>query len=76
MTLEAAMEIGETIGPVTISRDTTKIKGGSFMCVRVSIDIFRPLCRGRKVTFDEDSESWVSFQYERLPNICFWYAIS
>ena len=37
MTPEAAVEIGETIGPVTVSKDTTKIKGGSFMCVRVSM---------------------------------------
>ena len=22
--------------------------------------------------FDEDNEGWVSFQYERLPNLCYW----
>lgn len=71
MTLEAAVEIGETIGPVTVSRDTNEMKGGTFMHVRVAIDISRPLCRGRKVMFEEESKSWLSFQYERLPNICF-----
>lgn len=73
MTPEAAVEIGETIGPVTVSRDVAKMKGGgTFMRVRVNVDISKPLCRGRKVTFDDDLENWVSFQYERLPNICFW----
>lgn len=72
MTPEAAVEIGEMIGTVTVSRDTAEMKGGTFMHVRVTVDISRPLCRGRKIMFDEDSESWVSFQYERLPNICFW----
>lgn len=71
MTPEAAVEIGETIGPVTVSRDTNEMKGGTFMHVRVAIDISRLLCRGRKVMFDEESKSWLSFQYERLPNICF-----
>lgn len=42
------------------------------MRVRVSVDVSRPLCRGRKVAFAENKEGWVSFQYERLPNLCFW----
>ena len=25
------------------------------------------------MTFEEGLERWVSFQYERLPNVCFWY---
>lgn len=48
------------------------MKGGTFMRVRVSIDVSRPLCRGKKVSFDENKEGWVSFQYERIPNLCFW----
>lgn len=47
------------------------MKGGTFMRVRVSVDVSRPLCRGKKVSFYEN-EGWVSFQYERLPNLCFW----
>ena len=42
------------------------------MRVRVSVDITRPLCQGRKVNFEEVLEGWVSFQYKRLPNIYFW----
>lgn len=57
MTPEAAVEIGETIGHVIVSRDTAEMKGGTFMGVRVTMDISRPLCRGRKIMLDEDSES-------------------
>lgn len=42
------------------------------MRIRVAVDITRPLCRGSKVAFEENKEGWVSFQYERLPNLCFW----
>lgn len=49
MTPEAAVEIGETIGHVIVSRDTAEMKGGTFMRVRVTMDISRPLCRGRKI---------------------------
>lgn len=40
-----------------VSRDIVEMKGGTFMRVRVTIDISRPLCKGRKLTFAEDSES-------------------
>lgn len=72
MTEKTAKEIGETIGPLIYPRDVSDWKGGTFLRVRVRIDTTRPLCRGRRVTFEEGLERWVSFQYERLPNICFW----
>ncbi|XP_050259025.1 uncharacterized protein LOC126704027 [Quercus robur] len=71
MTPETAIKIGESIGEVVMSRDESKMRGGTFMRVRVWVDVSRPLCRGRKVNFEDDLEGWVSFQYERLPNICF-----
>nr|POE85857.1 uncharacterized protein CFP56_18206 [Quercus suber] len=72
MNPETAIEIGESIGEVIIPQNASEMHGGTFMRVRVLVDISRPLCRGRKVNFEEDLEGWVSFQYERLPNICFW----
>ena len=42
------------------------------MRVRVLVDISQPLCRGKVLTLDDDKELWVSFRYERLPNICYW----
>ena len=43
-----------------------------FLRVRVILDISKPLSRGRKITLDDGSVGWVSFKYERLPNICSW----
>ena len=72
MTLETAIEIGESIGEVVMPRDDSEMRGGTFMRVRVWVDVSCPLCRGREVNFKDNLEGWVSFQYERLPNICFW----
>lgn len=44
----------------------------SFMHVRVTIDITQPLCHGRIICLYDDQDQWVSFKYERLPNICYW----
>ena len=45
---------------------------GSFMQVRVMVDISQPLCRGRMVTLVDNRELCVSFKYKRLPNLCYW----
>ena len=73
LNVEAVAEfIGETIRLVIKSNDPIEMKGGTFMRVRVMVDVTRPLCRGRRISFDEEVEGWVAFQYEQLPNICFW----
>lgn len=56
MTTEAATSIGETLRAVSIPRDKTKMRRGSFMRVRVVVDITKPLCRRRIVTWDQNSE--------------------
>uniref|UniRef100_A0A7N2R2G9 DUF4283 domain-containing protein n=1 Tax=Quercus lobata TaxID=97700 RepID=A0A7N2R2G9_QUELO len=72
LTTDVAINLGESIGKVYIPKDTTEMRGGNFMRVRVTINILEPLCRGRRVMFDENNDGWVSFMYEWLPNICFW----
>ena len=52
--------------------DFSVMEGGDFLRVRVILDISKPLSRGRKITLDDGSVGWVSFKYERLPNICYW----
>lgn len=69
---EVASGLGETLGVVTMPKDHTEMRGGNFLRVRVAIDVSEPLCRGRRVKFDENEEGWVSFMYERLPNLCYW----
>lgn len=56
LTVEAALSIGETIGTVMKSRDSKEMRGGNFMRVRVAIDIKKPLCRGRKISWDQTGE--------------------
>ena len=64
MTPETTEFIDETIGPVIKSNDLMEMKGGTFMRVRVMVNLIRPLCRGRRISFDEEAQGWVAFQYE------------
>ncbi|KAL0013375.1 hypothetical protein SO802_000444 [Lithocarpus litseifolius] len=71
--LEVAMEIVSVMGNVDVRM--SKERGSSnfnFFRTRVSVDITKPLCRGRRITMSSGKEGWVSFKYERLPNICYW----
>ena len=61
LTVEAALSIGETIGTVTKLKDVGEMKGGSFMRVHVEVDISKPLCKGRKISWDQNSEGWAAF---------------
>jgi len=45
---------------------------GNVMRIRVRVNTTLPLCRGRIFTLDNESKGWVSFKYERLPNVCYW----
>lgn len=42
------------------------------MRVRVVVNITKSLCRGRKVTFSQNSNIWISLKYKKLSNCCFW----
>ena len=72
LTKEVAFKLGDTLGTIIKSRDLSDMRGGTFMRVRVSLNILDPICRGRRITLGQNSEGWVSFSYERLPNICYW----
>ena len=71
LTTRVAVSIGETLGVVAIPKDRSEMRGGNFMRVRAVIDITKALCRGRHVSWSLESEGWVSFKYERLPNLCY-----
>ena len=66
------MAIGDTLGEVIRSDNFSEMFGGNFIIVRVAIDISQPLCRGRAISFGDNAEGFVSFKYERLPNLCYW----
>ena len=67
-----AEDICEAIGRVDRSTKASGSKGGNYVRVRVTMDVYQPLYRGRVVTLEEGGKTWVSFRYERLPNICYW----
>ena len=72
LTDEVAFKLGDTLGNVIRTGDSSDMRGRTFMRVRVSLNILEPICRGRCVTFGQNSEGWIYFSYERLPNICYW----
>nr|XP_023897161.1 uncharacterized protein LOC112009046 [Quercus suber] len=69
---EVAIQICEATGTILSSEDSLDIDGGNFIRVRVQVDISQPLCRGRLINLEDGKEHWVSFKYERLPNLCYW----
>ena len=70
MNPKVAEGICSIVGTI-IPKAETEMNGGSFLRVRVSVDVTRPLSRGRMVSVEQGKENWVSFKYERLPNICY-----
>ena len=72
MTKEVAESIYDTIGTVCRSIGGVDEEGGRFIRVKVNLDISLPLCQGRVVSLEKGDKIWVSFKYERLPNICNW----
>jgi len=42
------------------------------MRIRVLMDVSLPLCCGRVISVESGKIMWISFKYERLPNICYW----
>ena len=67
-----AKQICEAMGNVIQTENPSECDGGSFIQVRVAVNISLPLCRGRLITLENDEAHWVSFRYECLPNVCYW----
>lgn len=70
--VKATVNLRETLGTVSKPKDAAKIRGGNFMRVQVVVDVMKPLCKGRMITWDQGREGWVSLMYECLPNMCYW----
>jgi len=72
MNVKVVEKICKVVGQVIHSNDPAKTERDKFMRIRVEMDISLPLCRGRVVSMENGKKSWVTFKYERLPNICYW----
>lgn len=58
-----AKEIVSIAGKVVQSKENSdKYEGSNFVRVRVSIDITKPLSRGRKIGKSNGEEGWASFK--------------
>ena len=69
---EIAEQICQPLGLILHPNEASEFDGGSFIRVRVLLDISQPLGRGRLITLEDGKNNWVSFKYERLPNLCYW----
>ena len=68
-----AEKLYAVVGTIWQDVDEAETDGGSFLRMKVIIDINKPLCRGRLISLPHGEQSWVAFKYERLLNICYWY---
>jgi hypothetical protein len=65
------VKIGETMGRVEqVAVADDDVGWGSFLRVRVVINLFTPLDRGRELVLS-GSTCWVSLKYEKLPEFCY-----
>lgn len=71
MTKAVAEEICVIVGDVCRLIGGVDEDGGSYIRVKVTLDISLPLCRSRLVSFENGKQLWVQFKYEHLPNICY-----
>ena len=69
---DVAEDLCDTMGIVDRNSSDVEVDRGSFIRVRVRVDISLPLCKGRVLSIEDGEEHWVTFKYEHLPNICYW----
>ena len=72
MIIKVAKKICGVMGEVIKKFEPKTCDGGNFIHVKVLVDITLPLCRVCLISLKDDKQVWVSFKYERLPNICYW----
>ncbi|KAJ1422241.1 Zinc knuckle CX2CX4HX4C [Sesbania bispinosa] len=70
-TVRMGFKIGACMGRVQeVEIFETKEKGIYLRCL-IEMDVTKPLLGGISVGSKEDGVSWISFQYERLPQFCY-----
>lgn len=72
MTTEVRDSIGSSIGSLLQTTETEE-KGnkGSYLRVRVRVDISKPLSKVRKIWLENRVIGWAALKYEHLPNFCY-----
>jgi hypothetical protein len=68
---EVGRKIGATVGVVeAVDADARGVAWGEYLRVKISLDLSKPLARGRKINL-EGTPIWIPFKYEKLPKFCF-----
>lgn len=68
---EVGRKIGSSMGIVEeVDTEGDGVGWGEYLRVKISLDLSKPLPRGRKMNL-EGTSSLIVFQYERLPKFCF-----
>ena len=72
MTKQTGERIGKQLSSVEeVDVPENGVRWGSSLRVGLSIDVTKPIPRGRLVTFQSIGQMWISFKYERFPWLCF-----
>ena len=72
MTMEATKKICAVVGDVIQPSKPKEFDGGAFLRMKVLIDLSLPLYCGCLIFLNNDKQTWITFKYERLPNLCYW----
>lgn len=71
MTKSVGSKIGESLGSLEeVDVASNGVGWGRYLKIRVTLDLTKPLERGRALQF-EGKSIWVNFRYEQLPIFCF-----
>jgi hypothetical protein len=71
MSENMGVHLGNSMGVVeAVNSDEDGVGWGEYLRVRIRLDISKSLARGRVLKLNGDN-TWVAFQYERLPKFCF-----
>lgn len=72
-TKEMAEKIAGPMGVIeNVGIGTRGFSMGKYLRIQMTINISKPLCRGRMVHMGGTKQGWVDFHYERLPIFCYW----
>jgi hypothetical protein len=68
---EVGLKLGASVGRVEeVDTDKDEVGWGEFLRVKINIDLYKPLSRGRMIKFDGKS-TLVGFKFEHLPKFCY-----
>ena len=64
--------IANEIGiPLLVDDPKSGLAWGTFLRIRVDVNITKPLMRGKMIQIEGMEKGWVYFKYERLPIYCY-----